>query len=252
MNLTVNLTGKTAFVTGAASGIGYAIAQALQQSGANVLINDLEPERTRQAAQALQGTPFPGDITDAAFIQKIAQEPVDILVNNAGFQQVASLEDFPPEVFRRMLEVMLVGPFLLSQALVPGMKARHFGRILNIGSIHSKIASSHKAGYVAAKHGLLGLTRAIAVETALDGITCNAICPSYVDTPLVQNQLKDLAAAHDLPVAEVLSQVILRQVPLKRLLAPQEVAYLALFLCSDAASAITAQGYTLDGGMIQL
>ncbi len=251
-NFSVHLKGRRALITGAASGIGYAIAQRLRQSGADVLINDLDPERTQETARELQGEPVPGDITEAAFLHTLEGKAVDILINNAGFQHVASLERFPPEVFRRMLDVMVVGPFLLCQALVPGMKARGFGRILNIASIHAKIASAHKAGYVSAKHGLLGLTRVIALETAAYGITCNAICPGYVDTPLVQNQLPDLAAAHRLAEEEVISQVILRPVPLKRLLQPEEVSYLALFLCSDAAAAITAQGYTLDGGMTQI
>ncbi|HZO91757.1 MAG TPA: 3-hydroxybutyrate dehydrogenase [Chthonomonadaceae bacterium] len=252
VNLRVDLSGRTALVTGAASGIGYGIARVLRQSGARLLVNDLDPERTGQAAQELDGEPFPGDITAVAFLQRVQGEPVDILVNNAGFQHVAALESFPPEVFRRMLEVMLVAPFLLCQAVTPGMKARRFGRIINIASVHAKIASPHKSGYVAAKHGLLGLTRVIALETAPYGITCNAICPGFVDTPLVQKQLPDLAKLHNLPVEEVLPQVILRPIPLKRLLTPQEVGWLALFLCSDAASAITAQGYTLDGGFSQI
>lgn len=251
-DFTVDLAGKTALITGAGSGIGYGIAQALSRSGARTLINDLLPERAEQAAQELGGEALPGDITAPAFLQRIQQEPVDILINNAGFQHVAPLEDFPPEVFRQMLEVMLVGPFLLCQALAPGMRARQFGRIINIASVHAKIASAYKAGYVSAKHGVLGLTRTLALELIADNITVNAICPGYVDTPLVRNQIPDLALRHNVPEEQVISEVILRNVPMKRLITPEEIGSLALFLCSEAARAITAQGYTIDGGWSQV
>ncbi|WP_051617925.1 3-hydroxybutyrate dehydrogenase [Desulfofundulus thermocisternus] len=252
INFSVDLTGRTALVTGAGSGIGYGVARVLRGAGAKVLVNDILPERAKEAARVLEGEPFPGDITRPEFIEQVRERQIDILVNNAGFQHVSPLESFPPEVFRRLLEVMLVGPFLLCQAVVPGMRARGFGRIINIASVHAKIASAYKAGYVSAKHGLLGLTRVVALETATDGITVNAICPGYVDTPLVRNQLKDLAASHNLPPEQVLDQVILMPVPQKRLLTPEEIGYLALFLCSDAASSITAQGYTIDGGWSQI
>ncbi len=253
VDFSVDLRGKMALVTGAGSGIGLGVAAALASSGARVLVNDLVPERAREAALALPGSEaFPGDIAHPDFIRQVKEKPIDILVNNAGFQHVAPLEDFPPEVFRRLLEVMLVGPFLLSQAVVPGMKARGFGRIVSIASVHAKYASAFKAGYVSAKHGLLGLTRVIGVEMAPYGITANAICPGYVDTPLVRNQLKDLAATHKLPEDRVLTEVILRPVPQKRLLRPEEIGYLTLFLCSEAAGGITAQGYTIDGGWIQI
>ena len=252
VNLAVNLGGKTALVTGAGSGIGYGIAKVLAASGAHVLVNDASPETAQEAAQQLKGEALPGDVTNLDFIQQLKDLPIDILVNNAGFQFVAPVEDFPPETFRRLLEVMLVAPFLLSRTVVPGMKRRGFGRIINIASVHAKIASAYKAGYVSAKHGLLGLTRVIALETAAFGITANAICPGYVDTPLVRNQLKDLAASHNLPPERVLEEVILRPVPQKRLLQPEEIGYLTAFLCSAAAGAITAQGYTIDGGWCQI
>ncbi|OAT85595.1 D-beta-hydroxybutyrate dehydrogenase [Desulfotomaculum copahuensis] len=246
------MSGRTALVTGAGSGIGYGVAETLAAAGAGVLVNDILPERAAEAARKLGQEPFPGDITQPDFIQQVKEKQVDILVNNAGFQHVAPLEDFAPEVFRRLLEVMLVGPFLLSRAVLPGMKARNFGRIINVASVHAKIASAYKAGYVSAKHGLLGLTRVTALETATFGVTANAICPGYVDTPLVRNQLKDLAASHNLTPEQALEQVILRPVPQKRLLTPAEIGYLALFLCSDAAASITAQGYTIDGGWSQV
>ncbi len=252
VNLRVDLTGKTALVTGAGSGIGYGVAKVLAENGAQVLVNDISPELAQEAARQIKGRPFPGDITSVDLINQVKETPIDILVNNAGFQHVSPLEEFPPEIFRRLLEVMLVAPFLLCQAVVPGMKKRGFGRIVNIASVHAKIASAYKAGYVSAKHGILGLTRVTALETAGFGITVNAICPGYVDTPLVRNQLKDLAASHNLPPERVLEEIILRPVPQKRLLQPEEVGYLALFLCSAAASSITAQGYTIDGGWVQI
>lgn len=252
MNLTVDLGGRTALVTGAGSGIGRGIAQVFRQAGASVLVNDSSTAAAQEVAAALDAEPFPGDVTDANFHAEVARRSVDILVNNAGFQQVAAIDAFPVEVFRRMLEVMLTAPFQLCQAVLPGMRRRQFGRIVNIASVHAKLASPYKAGYVAAKHGLLGLTRVLALETAGDGITANAICPGFVDTPLVRNQLADLAARHGVPLERVLTDIVLRPVALKRLLTPEEIGYLALFLCSDAAAAITAQGYTIDGGWSQI
>lgn len=251
--LGIGLQGKTALVTGAGSGIGLSIARALAQAGVRVFLNDLVAERAQQAAAELHAEALPGDITTPELLERIPDLSLDILINNAGFQHVAPIEQFPPETFRQMLEVMLVAPFLLSQAALPGMKARGFGRILNIASIHAKIASAYKSGYVSAKHGLLGLTRTLALEAAPYGVTVNAVCPGYVDTPLVRNQLADLATTHHLASAEdALNQVILKQVPMQRLITPEEIGSLCLFLCSEAARSITAQGYTIDAGLSQI
>jgi 3-hydroxybutyrate dehydrogenase len=253
VNFSVDLHGRTALVTGAASGIGLAIATALCNSGCQVLLNDLDAGQAQIAARNLPGAePLPGDVTDSQLAAAVKDKNVDILVNNAGFQCIAPVEDFPADTFRRLLDVMLVGPFQLCQAVVPGMKERGFGRIVNISSVHGKMASAYKSGYVSAKHGLLGLTRVLALETAVYGITANAVCPGYVDTPLLRNQLADTAASYGLPPEQVLDEVILRPVPQKRLLKPEEVAYMVLFLCSDAAAGITAQAYTIDGGWLQI
>lgn len=248
----IRLDNKTALVTGAGSGIGFAIARALAGAGATVLLNDLDTARAEEAAQKIGAQPMPGDICAGRFAEEVAKLPVGILVNNAGFQHVSAAEGFPPEVFRRMIDTMLVAPFFLSAAALPRMKERGWGRIINVGSVHSKIASPFKAGYVAAKHGILGLTRTLALEAAPFGVTVNAICPGYVDTPLVRQQLPFLARTHGLPEEEVLEKVVLRAVPMKRLIDPSEIAAYALFLCSDAARSITAQGCTIDAGWSQI
>lgn len=253
VNFSVDLHGRLALVTGAGSGIGLEIARALSHAGCQVLVNDLNAGQARAVASEQPGAePFPGDVTDPELAALVKERRVDILVNNAGFQHISPVEDFPPDTFRRLLDVLLVGPFLLCQAVLPGMKERGFGRIVNISSVHGKMASAYKSGYVSAKHGLLGLTRVLALETASCGITANAVCPGYVDTPLLRNQLADTAAGYGLPTGRVLDEVILRPVPQKRLLKPEEVAYMVLFLCSDAAAGITAQAYTIDGGWLQI
>jgi len=236
---------RTVLVTGAASGIGAAIAEAFAQAGDRVLRVDRTPLKGEDALAA--------DLAEPSEVERVAawaveRGGVDVLVNNAGFQHVAPLEDFPLEAWQRMLGVMLTAPFLLTRALLPGMKARGWGRIINIGSIHSQVASPYKAGYVSAKHGLFGLTKVIALEAGPFGVTANLICPAYVRTPLVEGQVKDQAHALGIPEAEVIEKVMLEPAAIKRLIEPGEVARLALFLASDAASAITGACLPMDLG----
>jgi 3-hydroxybutyrate dehydrogenase len=171
-----------------------------------------------------------------------------VLVNNAGIQLVAPIQDFPEGKWRQILEIMLTAPFILTQAALPGMYARGWGRILNIGSVHSITASAYKSAYVAAKHGLLGLTRVTALEGAEHGVTCNCLCPSYVRTALVEKQIADQARIHGIPESEVVETIMVAEAPIHRLLEPDEVAKYAAFLCSDAASGVTGSAVTIDCG----
>ncbi len=236
---------RTVLVTGAASGIGAAIAEAFARAGDRVLRVDRTPIAGEDALTA--------DLAEPLEVERVAawareRGGVDVLVNNAGFQHVAPLEAFPLETWQRMLGVMLTAPFLLTRALLPGMKARGWGRIINIGSIHSQVASPHKAGYVSAKHGLLGLTRVTALEAGPFGVTANLICPAYVRTPLVEGQIGDQARTLGIPEAEVIEKVMLEPAAIKRLIEPEEVAGLALFLASDAARSITGACLPMDLG----
>ncbi|MGO8950038.1 MAG: 3-hydroxybutyrate dehydrogenase [Ktedonobacterales bacterium] len=249
------LDGKVALVTGAASGIGLAIAQALAEQGLQVMISDIDAVRGQEAANRLNGARFfAADLGDPLSCPALVQQvqatvgPVDVLVNNAGLQHVSSIVEFPETRWRQMIEIMLTAPFLLTQQVLPGMTLRRWGRIINMGSVHSLRASAYKSAYVAAKHGLLGLTRVTAIEGAPYGITCNAICPSYVRTPLVEKQISDQARIHNIPESEVVETIMVSEAPLHRLLEPEEVAASVIFLCSNSASAITGSAYTIDGG----
>lgn len=249
------LTGKVALVTGAASGIGLAIARDFAEHSIKVTLADIDKERGQAAASELVGARFfAANMTSAEDIARLvadtlaAEGRIDILVNNAGIQHVAPIEEFPEAKWRQIIDIMLTAPFLLTKAVLPGMYARKWGRIINIASLHALVASPYKAAYISAKHGLIGLTRVTAVEAGDHGVTCNAICPSYVRTPLVEKQIADQAKTHDIPEDEVVEKIMLAKAAIKRLLEPREVAQFATFLCSDAASGITGSAQTIDCG----
>lgn len=250
-----DLEGKVALVTGAASGIGLAIARDFARQGVRVTISDIDIERGRAVAGELQGARFQAaDLGNADDIQRLvadttsAEGQVDILVNNAGIQYVAPITEFPEAKWRQIIELMLTAPFLLTKAVLPGMYAHKWGRVINIASVHALRASAFKSAYVAAKHGLLGLTRVTALEAAEYGVTCNAICPSYVRTPLVEKQIADQARMHHIPESEVVQKIMVAEGAIKRLLEPEEVASLVTYLCTDAASGITGSAPTIDCG----
>jgi 3-hydroxybutyrate dehydrogenase len=253
------LRGKSAIVTGGGSGIGREIARRLAEEGARVVVSDRDEATAQGAAEAIEADGGEAravrcDVADEADVRRCVETSIrlhgglDILVNSAGLQHVAPLEAFPTETFERMIRVMLVGPFLAMKYAIPAMKAGGWGRILTIASINGLIGFAGKAAYNSAKHGVIGLTKVAALEVARDGITVNALCPGYVDTPLVRGQLADLARTRGLPPEQVLDEAILSLVPQRRLLEPCEVADYALFLVSDRAGGVTGQAVVLDGG----
>ncbi len=255
----MDLSCRTALVTGAGSGIGRAIALALGAAGVAVAVADLRDEAAERAAgelAALGGSvlALSGDVADRDDVRRWAEATrerfgsLQILVNNAGLQRVAPVHEYPVDDWERLLAVLLTGPFLTTRCVLPGMLAAGWGRIVNLASAHGLVASKFKCAYVAAKHGLVGLTKVVALETAGSGVTCNAVCPGFVRTPMVEGQLADLARNLDTPVDEVLRSRILPSVPLGRLLEPEEIAQSVLYLCSDAAAGKTGACLTIDGG----
>lgn len=245
---------KVELITGAARGIGLALGKCFVGHGAKVVLCDIDADGIRKAAQALDCLGVKADVTKEEDLRQLvntAQESfgrVDIVINNAGMQHVAPLEEFPVETFERMVKIMLTAPFLLTKQVFPLMKKQRFGRIINLASINGLVGFAGKAAYNSAKHGVIGLTKVAALEGAAHGITVNALCPGYVDTPLVRGQLEDLAKTRGIPVKNVLSEVLLPLIPQKRLLAPEEVAEYALFLASDKAKSVTGQAVVMDGG----
>jgi 3-hydroxybutyrate dehydrogenase len=257
----MTLRSKAAVVTGSTSGIGLAIARALAKEGADVLINGFgkaeEIEAIRASISAETGRTVvysPADMTKPAEIAAMVAQAleafgaVDILVNNAGIQHVAPIEDFPVEKWDAILAVNLSSAFHATRAAVPGMKAKGWGRIINTASAHSLVASPFKAAYVAAKHGIAGLTKTVALEVATSGITVNCISPGYVWTPLVERQIPDTMKARNLTKEQVINDVLLEAQPTKQFVTVDQVAALAVFLCSDAASQITGANISMDGG----
>jgi len=245
---------KCAIVTGGASGIGRAVAEALAATGCRVVVADVNAPAGAAVAEAIGGHFVPADVSVRADCRRLVDQAaglsggVHILVNNAGFQHVSPIAEFPEDTWEQMLRVMLTAPFLLTRYAWPHMQAQGWGRIVNIASIHALVASPNKAGYIAAKHGLLGLTRTAALEGGPLGITVNAICPAYVRTPLVENQIAAQAQAHGIPADQVVEKVLLKSAAIKRLIEPAEVGGLVCYLCSDAASAITGAAWTMDCG----
>ena len=247
---------KTALITGAASGIGAEIAKTLFNEGCHIVIADLnEPDDLSNLASEVQRALYvPTDLSKQESCQELVERVVkefgsiDILVNNAGFQHISPLEDFPESVWETMLQVMLTAPFLLTKYVLPGMKQKQWGRIINMGSIHSQVASLNKAGYIAAKHGLVGLTKSTALEGGPSGITANVICPAYVRTPLVEQQIAAQAETLGLSLEEIESQVFLKASATGKMIEPAEVASMVSYLCSDQAKSITGACWTIDGG----
>lgn len=245
---------RTALVTGAVSGIGFAIAASLAKQSMHVLVTDLDLEAAQKAVDAIQekgGTAqaIQLDVSKQSDIDQVAgQGGVDVLINNAGLQYVAKLEDFPVDRWRLLNDVLLVGPAMLTRAVLPGMKARGFGRIVNIGSIHALVASPYKSAYVAAKHGLVGFSKVIALETAQSDITINTICPSYVKTSLVEKQITQQAQEHGISEEEVVNNIMLEPMPKKSFIETDELCASVDFLVSPAAKNMTGQTLVLDGG----
>ncbi|MFJ6388177.1 3-hydroxybutyrate dehydrogenase [Streptomyces sp. NPDC091972] len=248
----LDLGGRTALVTGAAGGIGRACALRLAAAGAKVRAVDRDAaglEALAERAAGLAGTVEPRvlDLTDLDAAEHAAAG-TDVLVNNAGLQLVCPIEEFPPEVFHTVLTVMLEAPFRLIRGALPHMYGQGWGRIVNVSSVHGLRASAYKAAYVAAKHGLEGLSKTVALEGAPHGVTSNCVNPAYVRTPLVERQITDQARAHGIPEERVVSEVLLQDSALKRLIEPEEVAEAVAYLCGPQASFVTGTSLVLDGG----
>ncbi len=253
------MKGKVAVITGAASGIGYAIAKSFAEAGAHCVLADLEPKSGERARLELEAVGpecafVATNVSDIAEVRQLVDTAVekfgrlDILVNNAGLQHVSPVVDFPEERWNYLIGVMLTGTFLCCKYALPHMIRQKWGRIINIDSLHGKVASPFKVAYVAAKHGVLGLTKVVALEVAEHNITSNAICPAYVRTRLVEKQIDDQANRHGISPDDVVRKIMLEPAAIRRLLEPDEVASLALYLCSDKAAGITGAALDMDLG----
>jgi len=256
----MTLANKTALVTGSTSGIGLTIARALASEGANVVINGfgdadaIEQERVAIERDGVSALFFDADMSDGGAIETMVAETqrrfgsVDILVNNAGVQHIAPIEEFPPEDWDRIIAINLTAAFHTMRAAIPGMKARKWGRIISTASAHSLVASPFKSAYVAAKHGIAGLTKTAALELATSGVTVNCISPGYVWTPLVEKQTPETMAARNMSRDQVINEVLLTAQPTRQFVTVDQVASMAVYLCSEAASQITGSNLVIDGG----
>jgi len=255
------LAGRVSLVTGSTSGIGLGIARALAAAGSEIILNGFGPPGSIAEAQAQIAAEFnvrvlhsPADMSKPASIREMVEKALasfgrlDVLVNNAGIQHVAPLQEFPPEKWDAILAINLSSAFHTCRLVLPSMIDHKWGRIINIASAHGLVGSPFKSAYVAAKHGIVGLTKVIALETAEQGITCNAICPGYVYTPLVEAQIDGQAKAHGIPREQVIRDVLLAQQPNKRFATLKELGALAVFLASDGAASITGTALPVDGG----
>ncbi len=245
--MTGNLAGRRALVTGGASGIGAACATSLASAGAHVTVADLDGDAAASVAERIGGTAWQVDLSSPSELDELTLD-IDILVNNAGVQTVSPIEEFDPARWRFIVDLMLVAPFQLIRAALPGMYERGFGRIVNLSSVHGIRASPYKSAYVAAKHGLEGLSKTAALEGGPHGVTSNCVNPAYVRTPLVEKQIADQARIHGIPESEVVEKVMLTESAIRRLVEPEEVADLVLWLVGDTAGMVTGSSYSMDGG----
>ena len=243
----LDLSGRTALVTGAASGIGAACVDRLAAAGARVLAVDRDEEGLARFADIAEVERLTVDLSDLDAVDALPGE-VDVLVNNAGIQHVSPVHEFPPEQWDLIIRLMLTAPFRLTRRVLPHMYAQGWGRVVNVSSVHGLRASEFKSAYVAAKHGLEGLSKVIALEGGPHGVTSNCVNPAYVRTPLVENQIADQARTHGIPESEVVEQVMLTPVAVKRLVEPAEVAELVAFLCSPSADSVSGASFAMDGG----
>ncbi len=247
---------KTVLITGAASGIGAELARSFAGENYQLLLTDInQPDSNIELLTEKQNSCFiQADLAKPSSCREIVDQglerfgTIDILINNAGFQHVSPVESFPEDVWDKMIAVMLSAPFLLTKYVWPGMKQNRWGRIINLGSIHSKVASANKVGYISAKHGLIGLTKTAALEGGPLGITVNAICPAYVRTPLVENQIDAQAETLGISRQNVISDVLLKSAVTKNLIEPDEIASLVLYLCSENARSVTGASWNIDCG----
>ena len=248
------LKDKVAIVTGAASGIGLATAEMLAKEGARVVLADINEAQLEAVSAKIGADALAVDLGKREGCRELADYAmkqhgrIDILVNVAGIQNVASVEDFPEERWDFMIALMLTAPFLLTKYAWPSMRQNGWGRVINLNSIHGLVASEFKSAYVSAKHGLMGLTKTAALEGGPCGITVNSICPAYVRTPLVDNQIEAQAQNHGISKEEVVSKIMLQKAAIKTMLEPETIAEAVKFLCSDAAANITGTAFTIDGG----